>query len=302
MNDSVVERFIGTGVRESTAHKYVSDLSKIEDLLGKDVDKLQRADLDKLMMKLRQNMPKIYWKNNKIPEKYSSATIRAYLFALKSYYKAFDQKKKAEWITLPKQSAKKEKQIIRDPKAFITDISKFEPDGVADDFVLHRDRTMLIFAYFLNTRRSELPIVLLSDIGEDDKVVAIEDVKGVSGRSSIPVPSQLFWDHLRVYLDSHGDRSEYLFPTINGGKMSVSSVNVAFRRFIPIMKKHGITHGFGSHTLRRSRLTRIAARTSTRQGMHISRHSSLTAYQKYIDAATTQEELDEMQQNGSLEV
>jgi integrase len=306
LKDKTFERFMGVGVRETTANKYISDLRKIEEWSKKSVDDFDRSDYDEIVTRLRGNMPKEEWRDPRKPETYGTAVLRGYLYALKGYYRAFNSTdKRLEWFidAIPKHVQKKDKPVIENPQKFLEDIWKYVPKESENEFIVYRDRMMIIFSYFFSTRRSELPGVMMSDINIDKQTILINDIKGGGGKFEEPVSSKLFWAFLKEYVGVRGRHGDYLFPTLGGDKISLSAVNAAFTIFKPVLKSHGIdTVGLSPHLLRRSRITRVAGRTSTRQGMYMSRHKSVGAYQKYVDSSITEDMRQEMLKDGTVEL
>jgi len=305
LNSDVEGRLLGYGLRPETVRQYLRCLGWLEETVGLGLDEWGRGDLDSLMAFFQSPIPRKFWKRGDVPELYSPATVKQYLAALKTYYRVYEDQRVNWVVRAPRSRGKKPKPVIEDVEGFLDEVWN-SPNTHTNPYIDWRNKFMLWFAYFFACRRSELPIIRLSDVDNNKLYAKVEDLKGGGGTYVEPMSSPLFWSKFDEYKDIRGRQGVYLFGSScreDGRKISKSTVSRAFRGFDFLLERYGIRDvNCTPHLLRRTRATVVAGRLNTKQAMYVTRHKSVGSFQRYVDLGLSDKMRGEMMDSGALEV
>jgi integrase len=137
-------------------------------------------------------------------------------------------------------------------------------------------------------------------------MVLVLDQKGGGGKSEVYVPDK-FWDYCEEYLELRKQRdikSDILFPTLNGNKLSGNSIYNIFKNFNPVLEQFGVEGAnLGPHFGRRSRASQLYDRTgNVKKVMSVTRHRTLNAVQQYVNLSSDSKDKKKMLEDGELEL
>lgn len=312
MKDDTFLRLIGSGVRDTTAEKYVKDLDYIERTLETDLDNMNQADYDRLLYHFTKSIPENRRLHPERTEAMANSTRRSYLFALKAYFRAYSMKDKLGMFgKMPKTSFKKPKPTIEvtiDIPIFYNKIWAYNPkEKPTNPFYNIRNRFMIVACVPLSGRRSELNQLLIKDMHKDMDLVDVVDTKG-RGKDSAPIPipvtSDYFWLRFDEYMAKRKHiPGEYLFCKLDGQQLTKGHVNEIFRMYTPVIRELGIKNvNLTPHLLRRSYDTYLASHLSLKEAMYMSRHKSVGSFKHYLDLALTANMKDNLLKNDILNI
>jgi site-specific recombinase XerC len=294
---------------ESTGEKYERDIKYVEKWFGKSIDSWDKKDFEDFVQLLGMRVtPKNYMSSEHEP-KYSASTVRGYLFAVKAYLRAFNEYVKLnEWFDKPMRDfrpieKKRDTPVIIDTAAFLEDVKMMKLSN--DSFEDIQGKFIIYFNYFLNTRVSELVEALLSEISKKRQEVVIFVTKGGEKKLNHQlVTSELFWDIYDEYLiEREKINSKYLFCDKDGNKYTISQMQYRIRKFNVVLREYlieGVT--MSAHLGRRSRLTKLAGRVSSKKLKYTSRHKNIISLEPYVKASEEEQMVKEMREDDSLRV
>ncbi len=203
---------------------------------------------------------------------YDSNSIRLVVIALKQFFKFIGR----EDLLIYLKSPKIDKRL---PK-FITYEEFLRLVGACDN---PRDKLMIKFLFYTGVRVSELVNLKIDDILWEEGFVK---VKGKGGKERIiPLPESLLKE-LKEYVETRKIKSEYLFPSKRGSKLSTRQV----QRIINKARiKAGIRKKVTPHILRHSLATFLLSKgVDIRIIQEILGHSSLSVTQIYTHVVPKQ--------------
>lgn len=317
MRSDTLEVLIGSGKQESTARKYMYDLQTIEKITGTSVDAFTDRDYNRLITRLgRTPVAARFWMSQDTPQQHSSSSVRGYIFALKRYWRSTGQRDKLqllEYKDLPKPRPVRPKPTFNEEtlKDFFQDVwdmllTKEEKKrfNVKNRFLEHRNKFIVIFSYFFATRRCEIPLVKITGVDEKDKTIIIIEGKVDHKQYTELATSDIFWHYYQRYMIYRKNiKGDFLFPTIGGEQITPNTVYLATRMCDRLLKKYKVKGvNLTPHLMRRSLATKAAGELSLKDGMRVTRHKSVQAFQKYIDMSDDVGMLKRIRKSKALEI
>jgi integrase len=315
MKPDTLEVLIGSGKQKSTAEKYYADLKMIEKLTGTNIDKFKKSDYNKLITLLgrRTVAQRFRISENQI---HSSSSVRGFIFALKRYWRSTGQRDKLhifDDVDLPRQKPVRPKPILSGSvlKDFFADVwsmplNKYERRRyhVKGEFLEFRNKFIVIFSYFFACRRSEVPLIKLSGVNRDEKTIIVTESK-ITGQQFVePATSDIFWGYFDSYMSLRRQiPGDFLFCSKGGRQLDSNTVYLSARMCDKLLGRYKVRGvNLTPHLMRRSMATKAAGELSLKDGMRVTRHGSVQAFQKYIDLSDDKGAIERIRSTEALNI
>jgi integrase/recombinase XerD len=262
----------------NTFDAYKRDLSQFEAFLTK-----QNLELHRVHLKdLKGFIKKLYG------QKLSPRSLARKISSLKAFFNFLHERYELENVaadlTFPKLGKKLPRYLPERELQELLEVAEKDtsPAGV-------RNKVMVYLLYVSGMRVSELVGLKISDIHFDTGII---DVAGKEGKGRVvPVPLAmitLIKEHLKTPLKTHlqgnskANKTEYLFPTIYGGKIKSITRQALFIILKRLWQQTTIKKSISPHTLRNSCATHLLNNgTDLRSLQILLGHENVSAVQKY---------------------
>ena len=244
-NKEKIEEFVNVlisdGLSKLRIVKYIGQLMKISEWLGKDFDKATEKDIRRVVAKIESS-------------DYSEETKKAYKVTIKRFYK---------WLL---GNNKRVPEMVEWIKARIKKSSAIGPDDILTEDEIRRmvdaantieDKALVITLFETATRPSEFLNMRIKDFrAEDNGRYGIIKVSGKTGFRGIPVV--LAVAHLQRWIENHpykDNPNAFLWINRNGGVLSEAALN---KKLKSIGQRAGIKKRITPYIMRHSRLTLLS--------------------------------------------
>ena len=234
------------GLGDSRVLFYVIRLKKISELTRKDLDKLDRGDIEKL----------VSWIERK---KYSEWTKQGYKTTLRNFYKLLNDGETPDtvnWIRATPKESKLKKPIILSKKEVL------ELFRCAEGL---REKALVSFMYESGCRSpDELLNMKVNDVEFDEYGAMVRLVSGKTGERRILVVACV--PRLRAWIESHPNPkpSSWLWVTergqYKGRRLKYDTLKSLVNKWV---RKAGIEKYVTSYTFRRTRYTHLSNKWPT---------------------------------------
>ena len=209
--------------------KYVNHLIKISKWLNKDFDKINKKDIETLILKIRNNG-------------YTEWTIKDYKVVIKKFFRFMGKEDLASWI---KTTIKKSNNNNLPNEVYTQE----EIENLIKVAGNPRDKALISVLYESGCRISELLNIRIKDISFEEDY-ALLNVMGKTGNRSIPISKSI--PLLKTWLNYHsdiGNKESFVFD------MSYRAVSKTLKK---LFKRAKIDKPCNPHQFRHSRATELA--------------------------------------------
>jgi len=233
-----INRMFALGVTKIRVVKYVQQLLKIAEILGKDFDKATKEDIERVVSEIQRR-------------NYSAWTKKDYKSTIKRFYKWLNGDKEypelVKWIktTLPKKDTKLPSDLLTED-----DIKKMV-DACRND----RDKALIFTLYESGARIGEICSLRIKDV-KFDEYGSILIVTGKTGMRRVRIIAAD--PYLRAWMNKHPQRDNpeaYLWIKENLKPMSHAAISKVIKK---AAEKAGIKKRVHAHLFRHSRATFLA--------------------------------------------
>lgn len=244
INHQVVEKDISKYTKEN----YTSDLNIFLNFLSK-------QGIKPVVTELNKNLLRKYFQYLKFEKEYATATMRRKIHSLSSFVKFLHEE---EYIPQNYMAGIKAPKAPKELPIYVTneDMEKMlaSVDKLGENFIL-RDKCMLLLLFLTGGRRSELINLRWKDINFKDMTINIVKGKGNKSRQVPMLPPLNVY--LKALLDERKcDKHDYVLYSNAYNKMSTTTMNVIFRKYI---RENGLDgKGYTLHKCRHAFATNLA--------------------------------------------
>jgi len=235
------DKCFAEGLTNTRALYYLLKLKKISEWTDKDLDVLDRADIENLLSKINKDYE-------------SEWTKHGYRVTLKKFYKTMfgngeEYPENVKWV----------KANVRSDKNGIPEIlTKEEVKKAISTASKVRDKAMLSFLYESGCRVGELLNTKIGDIEFDDYGAKVK-VVGKTGERKIRLVGCI--PHLSLWLEHHPDKRKGSYLWVSVGQRN-SKNRLSYRMVCQLVedcvRKAGIEKKIHPHSFRHSRATHMA--------------------------------------------